>query len=325
MISETVQWLGRALLGLHGGYHARRKEAGRLPKGEESMRLRRSLYSTLGVALLVTTAACGNSSDDSTGSASGSAGKYGMPSDVKMLDVGTSVGAPPYEFYESGSTEVKGYEPDLMKEIAKRLGVELSWRVTDFGALFTGLDTGRYTMLANGLIDRKSRQAKYDVLDYITDASALLGKSGSTGAIQSMDDVCGKDVGVPVGTSYEAFFNDQQKKCAADGKPKLTVTTFKDPTGVVLAVSTGRVDYGANQVPLVAYQASKTSGLEVSKFQYLEGLVGMVFPKDSKLIEPFGKVIDEMIADGTYAKILGDWGLEDLAVEKTKVNAATTE
>ncbi|WP_309066244.1 ABC transporter substrate-binding protein [Microbacterium sp.] len=271
--------------------------------------------------------ACGSSTPEEPASAkpAGNGGEYGLPADVTKFTIGTSVGTAPYEYYEAGSNEVAGYEPDLLAEVADRLGVEIEWNPTDFGAMFSALEAGRTDFIANGLIDRKSRQADFDMLDYIKDASGFLGLEGTTAQLKTMEDVCGHSLAVPSGTTWEGYFDEQSKKCIENGDEKIEIVLVKDPTAATLAVTSKRVEFAVNQQPLLAFAAQQTQGLEVGDLTYLEGVVAMAFPKDSDLLEPVQKVLDEMIADGTYLEILEKWGMDDLAVEKTSVNAGTAE
>jgi ABC-type amino acid transport substrate-binding protein len=100
-------------------------------------------------------AGCGSSSPGADES-----GNSKLPGGKDTLVVGTSVGAPPYEFYEGSNTEVLGYEPELLKAAADVLGAKVQFQVADYTALFGGLDAKRYDLVAFGLVDRKARQEK---------------------------------------------------------------------------------------------------------------------------------------------------------------------
>lgn len=293
------------------------------------MRNNRLMTGVVGVVLVGLMTACGGGGSGDASKATAAANqvnaKYGLPQGVTKLTVGTSVGTAPYEYYEAGNTELKGYEPDLLNEAAKRLGISLDWQATEFSALFSGLDSKRYDLLANGLIDRKSRQQNYDILDYIGDASGFLGKKGTTDKLKTLADVCGHSLGIHSGSTWEAFFDAESKKCIEAGRPPIETILVKDPTGATLAVGTGRVDFAVNQYPLLTFAAKQDDTTEVGDLKYLEGFVGLVFPKESPLIPPFQKVLDEMIQDGTYEAILKKWDLEKLAVKKTALNAGTAE
>lgn len=288
------------------------------------MGTKRTVLGVLVSAALLVLAGCGSSEKSDEGG-SGDGGKYGLPQGIASVTIGTAVGTAPYEFYEGSSKEIKGYEPDLLNEVASRLGVKIEWKTTDFPALFTGLDSGRFDLAANGIIDRKSRQERYDVLDYIKDASSVAGLAGSTSSIKDTQDLCGKTLATQSGTSFEVFFNEESKKCKAEQKPEIKVLLFKDPAGATLAVKSGRADFVSNQIALLAYSATQEKDLEVGSATYLEGLAGLVFPKGSPLIEPFSNAIDELISDGTYAEILAKWDLSNLAIDETALNAGTLE
>lgn len=279
----------------------------------------------ISATLILGLSACGSGGSEAASGTNEATGDYGLPAGTTKLVIGTSVGTAPYEFYEAGSNDISGYEPDLLAEAAKRLGVEMEWAPSEFGAMFSALNAERTDFIANGLIDRKSRQKEFDMVDYIKDASGFLGVEGSTAQLKTMRDVCGRTLGVPAGTTWEDYFDKQSKECVSEGDPKIEIVLVKDPTAATLAVRTGRVEFAVNQQPLLAYAAQQTEGLEVGSLTYLEGVVALAFPQESELIEPMQKVLDEMMADGTYRKILEKWGMDDLAMNQTALNSGTTE
>jgi len=278
----------------------------------------------VGVAALAslaafTLAACGSSEPNADSKSAGTGAS-------QKIVIGTSVGAPPYEFYKEGDTStVLGYEPDLLQAAAKIMNVKIDYQVADYEALFNGLDAKRYDIVAYGLVDRKARQEKYDVLDYGKDASGFLGKVGSTAALTKLTDLCGKTVSVQTGSSHDATLDAENKTCRQQGLPEIKLLRSKDLPGIALAVTTDRANYASSQVPLLAYNATQVKGLEVSDLTYLEGYVGFVLPKDSKWTKPLGEAIDKLIADGTYKQIMEKWGLGGLLVDATSVNGGTAD
>jgi polar amino acid transport system substrate-binding protein len=240
--------------------------------------------------------------------------------------IGTGVGAPPYEFYEGNdTTTIQGFEPDLLRAVAEREGVNLDWQVTEFESLFSSLDSGRFDFLAYGLADRRSRQEKYDLLDYVKNEQGFMGKTETDPAVE-MVDLCGKSVAALAGSVVESqLMTESEGVCVDAGLEPIEILPVQNQSGIVQAVTTGRTDYASADVPLLAYEAQQVGGLEVFPLTYLEGFTAMVFPKDSELSTRIAAAIDELIADGTYAQILSEWDLESLALEETEFNAGTAD
>ncbi|WP_374312014.1 transporter substrate-binding domain-containing protein [Microbacterium sp.] len=244
---------------------------------------------------------------------------------AELIRVGTSVGAAPYEYYEEGTTSpLLGYEPDLLNEAFKRMGVEPEYIVGEYEALAPGLQADRFDMAMFGLTDRVSRQESFDMLDYGKDASGFLGREGTTGAIQSLDDICGKTVAVQEGSTVEAFLGEQSATCTADGNGPITLVTSPDLPAILLAVTSGRADYATSNIPLLAFGAQQLEGVEVGDFAYLEEYIAFMMPKDSELTPRLMDAIDSMIEDGTYQEILETWEIPALAIPKTELNQGTT-
>ncbi len=81
-----------------------------------------------------------------------------LPAAIKkagVLNVGTSVAYPPYDYNTANSTKVIGFDPDFDAALAKLFGVPFSLHVVQFSALVTGVEAGRYSVSLDGVTDTK--------------------------------------------------------------------------------------------------------------------------------------------------------------------------
>src|SRR4051812_29581519 len=114
------------------------------------MKRPRLLSLALTSLLLAAVAGCGSSSDDSTGGSSGGSEAGTSLADVRdagVITVGTEGTYPPFTFHEGGSGELTGYDVDVIKAVADRLGVKAQFEETQFDAIFAGLEAGRVERL----------------------------------------------------------------------------------------------------------------------------------------------------------------------------------
>lgn len=272
----------------------------------------RAAAAGIGMSILLTASACAG------GQASGD-GK-------ETVTVGVTPGVPPYIFSAEGSSsELIGYEPELLREAAGRIGVELDFQEFDFASLFAAVDAGRVDIAAGGIIDRKARQQKYDMVDYTLDASNFLGRAGTFEDFDDMTDLCGDKVAVVSGNSYEKFMIAESDKCVKAGSQPINMVQHKTMAEAILSIDTGRANYLPTQIPLTKYAAEKNPKLQSGGPEFLKGYVAFALPKDSELTEPLRAALDEMMADGTYLKILTDADIENLAIEKSGLNNGTAE
>jgi len=93
--------------------------------------------------------------------------------DEGKLLIGTEGTYAPFTFHDA-SGKLTGFDVEISREVAKRLGVEPEFKETQWDALFAGLDAKRFDMIANQVGIRPDRQEKYDFSDpYITSASVF--------------------------------------------------------------------------------------------------------------------------------------------------------
>src|SRR5207253_6788712 len=76
--------------------------------------------------------------------------------------------------------------------------------------------------------------------------------------IRSLDDLCGRTIGLQKGTIQEDYANAQKTKCQGNGSD-LEVLTFEKDTDALLALKSGRSVADINDFPVAAYNA-KVSG-----------------------------------------------------------------
>jgi len=245
----------------------------------------------------------------------------------KTIKVGSNIQSAPNNFYaEDGKTPI-GFEVDLAKAIGRKLGVETAYQDMAFGSLITSLQSGRIDMTMAGMNDTKERQGQIDFVDYFSSGITIMVQKGNPEGITGADSLCGKNVAVVQGTSHQAFAAAQSDKCVKDGKPAVNVTATDSDTQNQNQLRTGRVAAILNDLPSAAY-ISRTAGdgkiFEVVPGEPIDGgPYGIGFAKDDvALRDSVNKALSDLMADGTYLKILQSWGVEQGALKASAINGA---
>ncbi|WP_312906528.1 transporter substrate-binding domain-containing protein [Tissierella praeacuta] len=114
------------------------------------MKLKKILVVLLVFILAIWSTAC--KSDQST--------PAGQAEGKTKLVVGTSASYKPWAFQEND--EVKGFEMDVWKEIAKRNNYELEFKLGQFSGLVGMLDAGEIDTVAHQMSITKEREEKYN-------------------------------------------------------------------------------------------------------------------------------------------------------------------
>ncbi|WP_103347818.1 ABC transporter substrate-binding protein [Amycolatopsis sp. CA-128772] len=253
-----------------------------------------------------------------------------LPDAVKQagLHLASNLQSAPNNFYAADGKTPIGYEVDLAKAIAAKLGVPVTHQDMAFGSLITSLQSGRIDLTMAGMNDTKARQAQIDFVDYFTSGITIMIRKGNPDGITGPDTLCGKNVAVVQGTSHQKFAEAQSTKCTQAGKPALTVTATDSDNQNQNQLRTGRVQAILNDLPSAVY-ISRTAGegkfFEVVPGEPIDGgPYGIGVSKtNTALRDSVQKALQALIADGTYGKILQAWGVEQGAIEKAAINGGS--
>jgi len=245
----------------------------------------------------------------------------------KTVNVGSNIQSAPNNFYAADGKTPIGYEVDLAKAIGSKLGVKMAYQDMAFGSLITSLQSGRIDMTMAAMNDTKERQQQIDFVDYFSSGITIMVQKGNPQAITGPDTLCGKSVAVVQGTSHQKFADAQSVTCTQSGQPALTVTATDSDTQNQNQLRTGRVAAILNDLPSAVY-ISRTAGdgdtFEVVPGPPIEGgPYGIGFAKDDvPLRDSVNKALGELMADGSYLKILESWGVEQGALKEPAINGA---
>lgn len=215
----------------------------------------------------------------------------------KVYVVGTNAEYPPFEFIENG--EVAGLDADIIKEAAKRMGIEYKWLNTNFDGLIPALQTKKVDLVIAGMSITPEREKAVNFsVPYLSSKVAIV--TSKVNPIKDMNDLSGKKYGVELGTTKEA---SARKITGAE------VIPFSSNTGALVALKSGKV----NGMVLDESVAQKfiDKNPELVMVGTLEGEPKAVaFNKDdTELAEKFSKVIEEMLNDGTIENLRKQYGV----------------
>ena len=141
----------------------------------------------------------------------------------------------------------------------------------------------------------------------------------------SLDNLCGKKVGVQTGTVEEdPDVSGRSAACVAAGKPAIEIVSLKNQTDVTTRLVGGTIDAMSADSPITRNALAKTNGqLEPLGAVYDSAEQGIAIAKDdlafATVVE---KVMNKLIQDGTYMKILTKWNNAEGALTQAVLNPA---
>jgi polar amino acid transport system substrate-binding protein len=123
-----------------------------------------------------------------------------------VLVVSTDPFYPPQSFLNDDG-EMDGFDVDVAKEVARRLGVELEFATPDWDQIESGNWGGQWDLSIGSMTPTEDRAKVLWFSDayYFTPASFAVHTDNTT--IETVDDLAGKTVGLGIATTYEAYLN----------------------------------------------------------------------------------------------------------------------
>lgn len=156
-------------------------------------------------ALLLTgcgsSAAAASTASASSASTAAAADHLARIKESGKLVIGLEGDWQPFSYHDD-SDQLVGFDVDVAAGIADYLGVEPSYTEEKWSGLFTGLSSGVYDIVANGVDITEERKQTYDFSDpYAYDHTVLVVRADNED-ITSFDDLKGKTTANSIGSTY---------------------------------------------------------------------------------------------------------------------------
>ncbi len=236
--------------------------------------------------------------------------------------VASGVSFPPMEYFDTDNKTVLGFDADLGAALGQVLGVKFEFQNTNFDGIIGGLDAGRYDLALTSMIDKKSRQATVDFVDYLNSGVTFMVKKGNPAGLKDRLDLCGRSAAVEKSATGDLSVDDITKECTAAGKPAVKKQPFPDQASAVQALQSGRADAVVALDLTLAYNVKQApNAFEVPAKPFGTLPVGIPVPKKSpELRDAVRDALLKVIESGTYDQLLAKWNLQDQALKGAPIN-----
>lgn len=256
--------------------------------------MKKFLAIALAAIMLFALAACAGNNATDGNATDGNA----TDGDAKaVLTMATNAEFPPYEYYQGD--EIVGIDAEVAALIADKLGMELEIVDIAFDSIITGVQSGKFDMGMAGLTVTPERLEKVDFsTSYATGVQSVIVKED--GAVQSLDDVAGKMIGVQTTTTGDIY--------ASDEFGEEFVTKYDNGAAAVQALIAGKVDCVIiDNEPAKSYVAAN-EGLKILDTSYAVEDYAICFAKDNtELKDKVDAALKELIADGSVQAVVSKY------------------
>ena len=200
--------------------------------------------------------------------------------------------------YHDENGDLIGYDTEVGRAIANKLGVEAEFVEGEWDGLFTGLDTGRYDAIINGVEITEERSRKYDFTTPYAYVRTALCVADTNTEILGFNDLNGKKTSNSLGSTYA----DMAAELGA------TVENVDTLAETISMVTSGRVDATLNSEDSFADYLNEHPDAPIKLVATTEEASKVAIPlrkgtESATLKEAIDNALKELAEDGTLAEL----------------------
>lgn len=282
------------------------------------MMKKRLLSAVMASAMVLSLAACGGAKTETTAAettaekkeettTAGTTAAETVEAAGGTLIVGFDQDFPPMGFVGDNG-EYTGFDLDLAKEVASRLGLEYKAQPVAWDSKDMELESGNIDCIWNGFTITGREDDYTWTTPYMANKQVFVVANDSD--IKSQADLAGKVVEVQADSSAEAALKENQDLANTFGQ----LLTTPDYNTAFMDLEQGAVDAVAMDVIVAGYQIKqRNADFKILDDSLSEEEYGVGFKKgNTELRDKVQGALEEMAADGTLAKISDEWFGEDV-------------
>ena len=200
-----------------------------------------ALFLTASLSLLALTG-CGqsnapaeNAADNTTAQEEQAADLLAQIRERGTITIATEGTWAPWTYHDEND-QLVGYDIEVARAVAEKLGVEPEFIEGEWDGLLAGVDSGRYDIMANGVDIDPAREEQYDFsVPYAYNRVAIIVQGDNTD-ITSFEDLAGKTTANTLNSTYAILAEENGA----------TVTAVDDLNQTIELLLSGRIDATLN-------------------------------------------------------------------------------
>ncbi len=218
----------------------------------------------------------------------------------KILIVGTESNFPPFSFKEND--ELVGFDIDIIKEVAKRLGRQIEFKDMSFEALIPQAQLGNIPVIAAGMTPTKEREKMVSFTEPYIKGDPLFIVTLAGKSVHNFDELKqGKKVVVNQGYTADFYMS------SIEGPELIRLET---PAEAFLALQQGRADafVTARNTLTPFFKKHDPKDYELKLLPETDESTALIVSKEyPELLAEIQAILNRMIQDGTMAALKQKW------------------
>ena len=279
-----------------------------------------SLMSVMAAAGVLSLSGCGSSGSSSAAASSttssSASGAAAAGSDLlstiqsrSTLIVALEGAWQPWSYHDESDTLV-GYDVEVSRAIAEKLGVEPEYVESDWDSLFAGMDAGRYDLVCNGVEVTDERSKTYDFTTPYGYIHTALAVKKDNDTITSFEDLKGKTTANSLASTY-------MELAESYGASVQGIDTLEETIQLLTA---GRIDATLNADVSFYDYLNVHPDADFKIVAQTEDASHVAIPlrkgeETASLREAIDKAIEELRAEGTLTELSEKYFGQDISSE----------
>ena len=292
------------------------------------MKVASTRVALLGAVLALVAAACGGNepappADGGNGGADTICASYDTSAGDLLarickdgtIRVSTDPAYPPQSELNPETGEYEGFDIDVAKEIASRLGVEVAWETPKWEVLTAGSWNDRWDMSVGSMTPTNDRQEVLNFTEPYSFVPAVVVVPEDSSASDVTTDLDGKKIGVCADCTYQFFL---EKTLAIRGFDfdfvidDATVSGYDTDTTALQDLALGRLDAVMTSITTAQAFIDKGNPVKIIGDPLFGEPLAVAFDKDTDLdnttlVDEVNTIVEDMHDDGTLTELSKKW------------------
>ncbi|HEY8344902.1 MAG TPA: basic amino acid ABC transporter substrate-binding protein [Bacillota bacterium] len=217
--------------------------------------------------------------------------------DAAVLRVGCDAAFAPFEYVDTETGEVVGFDPDLMRAIGEELGMKVEVYNVAWDGIIPGLISGNYDVIASGMTITEERKQTVNFSDPYINAGQVIAVRNDETEIHTPADLAGRKVAVQISTTGHL---------EAEKIPGIAlIKKFNTSPDAFLEMANGGVDAVIIDLAVAAEQIKANPGMyKLAGPPFTTEEYGLALRKsDTELLKKINRALAAIKENGKYDEI----------------------
>jgi polar amino acid transport system substrate-binding protein len=220
---------------------------------------------------------------------------------------------PPRAYFDEKQQPI-GFEVELGAEIAARMGLKVNWIQLKFPGLVPALQAQQCDAIMQELFIRPERLEIIDMVPFSRTGQQIVVRRNDNSPGVGLEDLSGKKIAVPNGTTIHNLAIEANKKLKDSGKPEINLVVLPTTTDTFQQLATSQVDaVGTTSTAGAYYVRLRPNDFKAKGNPF--GLIGTgigIRKGNTDLTNAIKSAFDSTVADGTYKKLIEKWNMQGM-------------